>query len=927
MRVLVTGGSGFIGSHVVDKLRARGHDPVIYDLRPSPWHSDPAHPVETVLGSITDREALERALHSCDAVAHLAAVADVNDVHASPEDAERINARGTVAVLEAARRAGVKRIVYASTIWVYSDTESDEVNEETLLPPPSHLYTSTKLAGELYCKSYQELYGIDYTILRFGIPYGPRAREAAVVPAFVNKAFAGEPLTLSGDGMQSRRFVYVEDLADGVALGLSDVATNRVYNLVSDENVTIKQIAELVQEIVGNTEIVYMPARPGDLGTKIVSGERARKELSWTAATPFREGVRRYIDWRREQATKQAAAEEAAIIPAGEPDAESEPRKVLIISADIGEGHDLPARAVAREFKDEDPDAQVSIVNGLPAMGPVLTKTLRENSAFMFRYVPWLFDMQYWLFMNFAPTRWLAKRLLVAFGRRGLMRLIKSHNPDYIVSTYPGVTAILGELRRKGKLDVPCYSSITDLAGLRFWAHPGIDLHFITHPESAEEVEKIAGPGSVRWAKPPTSPAFLAARSRAEARRSLALPAEGKVIAVSGGGWGVGDLCGATKAALENEPDAIVLCLCGRNDKLRAEVAKRFPDEPRLRLMGFTDRMGDVLAAADALIHSSAGLTVLEAIIRGCPVISYGFGVGHVRASNNALKRFGLAQVVRNQKDLGPALAKALEHRPEPDTSFARRPSTASLILADERRARVVPRWQLRTARAITAGRRRAGDRRLDTDRRRVVQPGIALRAHEAGDDGRDDPPGDRRPRRCSERSDPRHRQRARLQRHSRVVRARSLADHVGSRRPEIRRPARAAATDGRPAALDADTGPAAPDAPRDGLQPSLPVRLKRSERRPVVARARRGRTTDRRRGSRRRQRRLTRQATRRRGHRADHLRIAGLAAAAREAAQPARGGSPRRRARRAPHARRRRDRVALRRRSPRYAVHRRCRR
>src|SRR5205085_6852729 len=118
MRVLVTGGSGFIGSHVVDKLRARGHTPVIYDLRPSPWHAASDHPVDTVLGSITDREALERALHSCDAVAHLAAVADVNDVHASPEDAERVNARGTVAVLEAARRAGVKGIVYASTIWV-----------------------------------------------------------------------------------------------------------------------------------------------------------------------------------------------------------------------------------------------------------------------------------------------------------------------------------------------------------------------------------------------------------------------------------------------------------------------------------------------------------------------------------------------------------------------------------------------------------------------------------------------------------------------------------------------------------------------------------------------------------------------------------------------------------------------------------------
>jgi UDP-glucose 4-epimerase len=699
MRVLVTGGSGFIGSHVVDKIRARGHEPVIYDLRPSPWHEPGS--VDTVLGSITDREALERALHSCDAVAHLAAVADVNDVHAEPEDAERVNARGTVAVLEAARRAGVKRIVYASTIWVYSDCEPDEVDEETLLPPPSHLYTSTKLAGELYCKAYQELYGIDYTILRFGIPYGPRAREAAVIPAFVNKALAGEPLTLAGDGSQSRKFVYVEDLADGVARGLDDVAVNRIYNLASDETVTIKQIAETIKELMGDVEIVHTPARPGDFGGKIVSSARAEAELGWTAATPFSEGVRRYIDWRHEQAKHKAEEKEAAVIPAGEPDAEAKPRQVLIISADIGEGHDLPARAVAREFRDEDPDANISIVNGLPAMGTILTKVLRENSAFMFQYVPWLFDFQYWLFMYFAPTRWASRKLLTFLGRRGLMRLIKAHNPDVIVSTYPGVTGILGELRRKNTLQVPCYSSITDLAGLQFWAHPGIDMHFITHPESTEEVEAIAGPGSVRWAKPPTSPAFLAARSRPEARRALGLPAEGRVIAVSGGGWGVGDLAGATRAALEFE-DATVLCLCGRNDKLRAKVAQRFAGEPRLRIMGFTDRMGDVLAAADVLVHSSAGLTVLEAIIRGCPVVSYGFGFGHVKASNAALERFKLAFVARNASELGPKIEQALESHTAPDPRFARRPSTASLIMNSERRAHQLPKWRVRTARGIT---------------------------------------------------------------------------------------------------------------------------------------------------------------------------------------------------------------------------------
>jgi UDP-glucose 4-epimerase len=702
MRVLVTGGSGFIGSHVVDKLRERGHEPVIYDLRPSPWHLDPAHPVDTVLGSITDREALERALHSCDAVAHLAAVADVNDVHAEPEDAERVNARGTVAVLEACRRAGVQRIVYASTIWVYSDCQGEEVDEDTLLPPPSHLYTSTKLAGELYCKAYQELYGIDYTILRFGIPYGPRAREAAVIPAFVNKAFKGEPLTLAGDGLQSRRFVYVEDLADGVALGLSEIASNRVYNLASSENVTIKQIAETVQSLIGDVEIVYTPARPGDFGGKVVSSERALTELGWSAATPFTEGVSRYVAWRREQAAAAAVKAEHAVIPAGEPDAEAPPRKVLIISADIGEGHDLPARAVAREFRDEDPDAQVAIVNGLPAMGRLLTLMLRENSAFMFRWIPWLFDFQYTLFMKFAPTRWLSIKGLSFLGRRGLIRLIRAYGPDVIVSTYPAVTAVLGELRHKGKLSIPCYSSITDLAGLQFWAHRGIDLHFITHPESADEVEAIAGPGSVRWAKPPTSPAFLASRSRADARRALGGQPEGTVIAVSGGGWGVGDLIGATAAALE-VPDAIVMCLCGRNDYLRARVAQRFAGDPRLRLMGFTDRMGDVLAAADALIHSSVGLTVLEAIIRGCPVISYGFGYGHVKESNRALERFGLAQVAREQSDIAPALERALAHRPEPDGSFARRPSTASLILGNERHIRPLPTWRVRVARLSTA--------------------------------------------------------------------------------------------------------------------------------------------------------------------------------------------------------------------------------
>ncbi len=304
-RVLVTGGAGFIGSHVVDYLRRAGHEPVIYDLRGSPWHEDAK--VETVIGDLCDTDALTAAMRGCHAVAHLAAAADVDEVTRNPLASERINARGTASVLEAARQAEVSRVVYASTIWVYSDADAATVDEDAALHPPCHLYTATKLAGELYCKSYAELYGLEYTILRFGIPYGPRARPAAVVPAMVGRALAGEPLTIAGDGLQTRRFVYVEDLAQGVVRGLAPCASNRIYNLVSSEDVSIRRVAETVRAAVGDTEIVYTPGRSGDFGGVEVDGSRAERELGWTASTSFEEGVRRYVASVRDQTPSPAA--------------------------------------------------------------------------------------------------------------------------------------------------------------------------------------------------------------------------------------------------------------------------------------------------------------------------------------------------------------------------------------------------------------------------------------------------------------------------------------------------------------------------------------------------------------------------------------------------------------------------------------------
>jgi UDP-glucose 4-epimerase len=295
--VLVTGGSGFIGSHVVDALRAAGHEPVIYDAR-SPTEPDHAD-IAAVRGNLDDLDRLTAAMHNCDAVVHLAAAADVNEVEASPVDAETRNSRGTLHVLEAARECGSVRVLYASTIWVYSDTPAALHDESLPLQPPAHFYSATKLAGELYCRAYQELYGVEFTILRFGIPYGPRARPAAVVPAFVSRALAGERLKIAGDGLQSRRFVYVEDLAEGVVSALAPVAANRTYNLVSEQDTTIREIAETVSQIVGGVEIEHMPGRNGDFAGAPVSADRAATELGWRASTPFGEGVRRYVDWYR----------------------------------------------------------------------------------------------------------------------------------------------------------------------------------------------------------------------------------------------------------------------------------------------------------------------------------------------------------------------------------------------------------------------------------------------------------------------------------------------------------------------------------------------------------------------------------------------------------------------------------------------------
>ena len=356
--------------------------------------------------------------------------------------------------------------------------------------------------------------------------------------------------------------------------------------------------------------------------------------------------------------------------------------RVLIFSADIGEGHDLPARVLRDAILARRPDAEVVILDALAVAGPVGQALVRRGSELILGRLRPLFDVQYWLVARFPPTRALATRLAARLGRP-LTQAVAARRPDVVVSTYPGSTEALAAARARGRIPVPVVSAVTDLAALRYWAHRGCDLHLVIHPESAEEIRAIAGADArVAPVRGLTSPAFERPADGAAARAALGLPASAPVVAVSGGGWAVGDLHGAVEAALDAGADVRVLALCGRNEGVRKRLEAAFAGRSGVTVMGFTDRMGDVLAAADVLVHSTAGLTVLEALVRGARVISYGWGVGHIRLNNRAYLRFGLADVAGDRRALAPAIRRALAAPRRPDLGYGGLPAAADLVLA-----------------------------------------------------------------------------------------------------------------------------------------------------------------------------------------------------------------------------------------------------
>ncbi len=332
--------------------------------------------------------------------------------------------------------------------------------------------------------------------------------------------------------------------------------------------------------------------------------------------------------------------------------------RVLVLTAPVAEGHVAAARTLSEDIRRQHEDAEVIVCDVLPTLRRPVRWFLHDAYRWQLKAAPWLFGSLFAVLHRSRVARFLGRGTLSLVASKALLRLVRAHQPDVVVSTWPPTTTVLGCLRLRGKVRVPVCATITDFAGLELWADKGADLHLVMHESLLPDVERVAGPGSARLVSPLVSRTFHANRSATAARSALGLPKDGTIVVVSGGGWAVGDLRGAARTALEIE-DSFVVCLSGRDPEARARLEDAFRDESRVRVLGFTNEMSELLAAADVLVHSTGGVTCLEALARGCPIVAYGAPAGHAPLLARRMSALGLAAYASSPAELRAALVEA----------------------------------------------------------------------------------------------------------------------------------------------------------------------------------------------------------------------------------------------------------------------------
>lgn len=302
MRILVTGGAGFIGSHIVEAFQGKAEIRVLDNLRTGFLKNLEGFQVDFREGSILDKPVLEKAMEGVDYVFHLAAMISVPESMSKPQECVEINTQGTLNVLEAAAKAGAKKLCLSTSAAIYGDNP-EVPKRETMVPEPKSPYAVTKLDDEYYCAMFTRERNLPTACLRYFNVFGPRqnphSQYAAAVPIFVAKALANEPLTIYGDGEQTRDFIYVKDIARANAFFATESTATGVHNIAYGGVITINDLARKIIQLTGSrSEILHQAERAGDVKHSYAAIDKL-KATGFKPCSNFDEGLAATIEYFR----------------------------------------------------------------------------------------------------------------------------------------------------------------------------------------------------------------------------------------------------------------------------------------------------------------------------------------------------------------------------------------------------------------------------------------------------------------------------------------------------------------------------------------------------------------------------------------------------------------------------------------------------
>ena len=300
MRILVTGGAGFIGSHIVEHFQGRAEVRVLDNLRSGFKHNLAPFRHEFIEASILDRDAVRRAAQGVDCVFHLAAMISVPESMARPIECNEINTLGTLILLEESARAGVKKLVLSTSAAIYGDNPIVP-KIETMLAEPKSPYAITKLDGEFYCRMFADAGRLSTVCLRYFNVFGPRqdpqSQYAAAVPIFIDRALKNLPISIYGDGGQTRDFIFVKDIVAANAFFATQSDATGVFNVAYGNTITIKELAQTIRALTGSTaEIKHAPVRAGDVRHSRASIDKMRA-AGFVPPGNFAEGLQATVDF------------------------------------------------------------------------------------------------------------------------------------------------------------------------------------------------------------------------------------------------------------------------------------------------------------------------------------------------------------------------------------------------------------------------------------------------------------------------------------------------------------------------------------------------------------------------------------------------------------------------------------------------------